>query len=673
MRLYYLLSGFFSVLSQVYILRELLSLFAGNEFSFGFLVSGWMTGMGLGSLLEGRRKTSLTCEGQFLLLSFLFLLLVYLLRGARILFGLSPGEVLGSGALIIVSFLFILPLSFATGMLFMKLTHIGEKRKGISGIGEVYRLDAIGDTLAGVGFSYLFIHLPPLPFAFFISSLLSLPISLKRKSLLPITITLLCISFTPVPSFLGRKIVEASFPGYKVVGERDSPYSRITVLERDDVVHVFQNNNLSFSFPSPSFEDVHLPMLLIPNPEKILLIESPPPVSVEVRKHGVKEIKTVMLDPVLLKICKDISDGDGEFISGDGRRVVKQGRWDGVFVMLHEPENLSSGRFYTLEFFKEVKEHLRKDGILFLKIPGSETSLSQPEKHMLSSLYHSLKKVFPNVLLFPGDETFFIAGERLHLSFDTLNARYRRRGVESIYFHPSILPLQYNQERMRWIREKLENGYLNKDTHPILPFFSMWRWNIEYPFLFRHLFPFLLRLPYILLFLPLFFFIKRGVFFPVLCMGGWGITIEILSLLCLQSRAGWVYHLAGLAISSFMVGIASGERFGERKKISIKIPFLISLLISLSFLPLSKLPLPPPIFLFLINFGGGFAVGMLYPIAVKKLGGRTSGAGIVYGADLIGGALASFLTSLFLFPIYGVLRVLLLLWLYLLLPFIMLN
>ncbi|RKZ25343.1 hypothetical protein DRQ20_05330 [bacterium] len=672
MRFYYLLSGFFSVLSQVYILRELLSLFAGNEFSFGFLASGWMAGMGLGSFFEGRKRTRLSCEGQFLLLSFLFLGLVYLLRGAGKIFGLSPGEVLGSGALIITGFFFVFPLSFAMGMLFMKLTRVGEEIRGVSGIGEVYRLDAVGDTLAGAGFSYLFIHLPPLPFAFFISFLLSLPISLRKKPFIPLSLSLLALSFTPIPSVLGKKILEASFPGYKVIEEKDSPYTRITVLERDSILHVFQNNSLSFSFPSPFFEDVHLPMLFIPHPERILLIEAPPPVSREVKKHGVKKIKTVMLDPILLRVCREISKGEGEFIAGDGRKVVREGEWDGVFVMLPEPENLSSGRFYTVEFFREVKEHLREKGILFLKIPGSETSLSTPEKLMLSSLYFSLKKVFPDVLVLPGEEIFFIAGEKIPFSFDTLVARYERRRIKTLYFHPSLLPLEYNPERMRWIREEIEPAPLNTDPHPILPFFSMWRWNMEYPFLFRYLFPFLLRLPYLLLFLPLLFFIKRGIFFPVLCMGVWGITIEMLSLLSLQSRAGWVYHLAGLAISSFMLGIAGGEISGERRNLSIKLPFAISLLISLSFPFLLKLSLPPPLFLFLVNFGAGFSVGMLYPLAVKKLGGRTMGAGIIYGADLLGGALASFLTSLFLFSIYGAWKVLFLSGIYLLLPFLML-
>ena len=52
-------------------------------------------------------------------------------------------------------------------------------------------------------------------------------------------------------------------------------------------------------------------------------------------------------------------------------------RYDVNLVNLPQPFTLLLNRYYTVEFFQLVREHLTEDGLYTISLPGSETFLSQ--------------------------------------------------------------------------------------------------------------------------------------------------------------------------------------------------------------------------------------------------------------------------------------------------------
>ncbi|NIQ90276.1 MAG: spermine synthase, partial [Gammaproteobacteria bacterium] len=91
----------------------------------------------------------------------------------------------------------------------------------------------------------------------------------------------------------------------------------------------------------------------------------------------------------------------------DGRLLLKTrpSKYDLILLGITEPSNLQANRFFTKEFFLLATERLNERGILVLGLPGSLTYQSEELKNLNSSIFHTLKSVFPYVRAIPGDGT----------------------------------------------------------------------------------------------------------------------------------------------------------------------------------------------------------------------------------------------------------------------------
>ena len=117
----------------------------------------------------------------------------------------------------------------------------------------------------------------------------------------------------------------------------------------------------------------------------------------------------------------------------DGRRFLRQTDedYDVVMVNLPPPGSAQLNRFYTWEFFSDLKAHMTDIGVLSIPLQGMENYLSPEAGSLYSILYHTLNRSFKNILLIPGYKTYFLASDA-DLDID-IPSLIESRGIETVY------------------------------------------------------------------------------------------------------------------------------------------------------------------------------------------------------------------------------------------------
>ena len=190
----------------------------------------------------------------------------------------------------------------------------------------------------------------------------------------------------------------------------------------------------------------------------------------------------VELDPQLIALARRIlppealqpfQDHRLRVFFEDGRRFVRHSRevYDVIIMALPEPKNALLNRFYTKEFFTEVKARLSADGVFSFGLPGSETSLSPMRARYLATAAATLNQVFPEVIVLPGLTWRFFATPRTgSLSPDPAVwlSRRQARGLDLLYIRDYYLKANFSPGRLAYAGNILAQAEfdLNTDLQP---------------------------------------------------------------------------------------------------------------------------------------------------------------------------------------------------------------
>ncbi len=757
----FILTGFTSTVTQAMLVRELVAVFLGNELSLGIIFSSWLFWVAAGSFFLGRLvdriKNKLRSYISFQILLSLILIPILLgIKGIRPFWHIPPGELIGFFPFVISVFLVLAPVGLILGFQFALACRLYAQKKSRTALqgkikeasldfqntpktaGKVYRLDALGDMFGGVTFAYLFVNifqsfetaasLAILNLALAIT--LSL-IVLKKKILSFLGFSLLLV-FTyglgsPLMHNINGYANRLEWKGMNFQATDFSKYSDYAVIKDESSFYIYGDGQLKFSLPEKALpeEIIHLSLSQIENPGRILLIGGG--ISGAIREAlkypALKEIFYLEKDSVFIRLAeryigpKDrnaLTDARTKIVFGDGRLFIKdyQGeKFDGIILNAGNPLTAESNRFYTLEFFNEVKRILNPRGIFFLGVDSHENYLSPEMRKFNACIYQTLKEAFPHIILFPGGTLYLVASSSPDFLTDNpqvLSRRLKRRGIFSQYINEGILPQRLSPERLSYIQEILlseEKGRLNRDFHPISYYYNLILWGSRiFPENRANIFWRLSRIKFSRLalglilagFVLMLFRPKSGKgFIPlVVSIGGLaGISLELILIIGFQIIYGNLYFMIGVIVASFMLGLVAGAGFITRRLDKIKKKYLTlgrielglgiyALFIALSLLMLNLWPSQPlvistRIIFPLLTVFCGIWVGMLFPLAndiyLAKLEAVGRTAGKLYAFDLMGACLGSLATAVFLIPLFGLIQTAFLIGLICLLGFLLVS
>ena len=296
-----------------------------------------------------------------------------------------------------------------------------------------------------------------------------------------------------------------------------------------------------------------------------------------------------------------------------------------------------------------------------------------------------------------------------------ISQRIRQQNIKTEILIPDYLDYRLNKGWLNWFMQSWRGatGQINRDLKPIAVFQTLVFWNKKFSPNFAKILEyfqglnlklitiFIILITFFLLFMvqesiplraqvkhfpiPLrkspkviaegdflvfryFRKMKLVVAYSIFSTGFFGMLTSLILMFSFQVFYGYLYYRIALLISIFMAGIALGSIFMTKNIPKIKkelnlFVVLEVLVIAFSYimaLVITELVVPlqyvSSIFI-LLFFVCGILIGLEFPLASKIYLGQKESvgetAGVLYGADLLGGWLAGILGGIILLPILG--------------------
>ncbi|MCE5334907.1 MAG: hypothetical protein LLG06_09975 [Desulfobacteraceae bacterium] len=719
------LSGFASAIGQVVVLRELLVLFSGNELSAGIVLACWMLWTATGSLAgKGLARRVDPVLFLVLGTAFFCAALpatVVWVRASRLIWSIPPGELLGFGKMAVIALSVTGPLCLVTGCLFAFGLAAYSRQPDTAGKGtiRVYLAEAGGAGAGGPVF--YFVLLPALStlagtliLTTIVAGLCCMLAALTRTSrhalLTPVMAGLFLAScaafvFSGDLNAWSRNLQW----GRTYLDSRDTPYHNLALLRSAEQFSLFANGLWLYSAPDPHTSEpaAHIPLLVHPSPKNVLLLgDYSPGIVAEILRHpGVERLDCVQPDAQLSEFIAEAAPeirpaanrGRLAVVHADPKRfmgLAAPGSYDVVILSGGEPVNAEMNRFYTVEFFSGMKTLLRPEGILTFGIPSSPDILGERQALLLKSLYGTLKECFEAVIVVPGETArFFAARSPDHLSVEPgrITERLRSRGIATLYLKDFYIVDLLNPMRLSYLDSVLRRTMqvrVNRDLEPSCYLYGLAVWSSQvHPELGRML-ELALRpegRPWLwtALLLPMFVAVAAlkkwggrdaAVAFNTAVAGAVVIVSEIILILLFQIIYGTAYGQIALIVSAFMAGMAAGSGIGSmmgtegdavrrlraaQVSLALYAGMLFALLTLFPTAEIGRAKDSGPVLFLVIALVGGILGGFQFACAARATG--PDKGTVLYAADLAGAAAGAVAASLFLLPVLGIPRTLLLL------------
>jgi len=723
------LLGSYTIVAQVVFVREFLVIFLGNELCLGVIFSSWFLGIAIGAAASARpaRKT-VEGEGPFLLLSSLLAglspLILLLIRVMRALLAVPAGEYIPFVPLLFSTWALIIPFGFLIGFVFpfACLLALRERERGVRNVGYAYVLEAAGSVFGGALFSFLLVgRFTAFSILFgWCAAILAALFLLSWEPRRPrwarlvlgacaaaCALMLLTGAAEYVDALSVRLRWESLNARLPLIASVDSRYENIALAKREEQYDCFGNGQYYFSFPDPySYAaTAHMIMSEHPDPKRVLLMGGGAGGMIrELLKYNLTRLQYVELDPALIRLMeahlgpeerRSLHAPPVAVYYGDGRRFVKQTdeRFDLVVVGMPDPSTAMLNRFYTREFFTEVSRIMAPGGALSTRLSAPVDYYGEEVGNYAGSVYATLKSVFPYVLVTPTEENYFFAAAQpgvISSDIQTLQNRWRGRGIQTAYFTPYHFLNWWLPERVAFTRNALEargGGRINTDFKPLTYYFDLILWarfsgsriagflnTLEKISFAWYLLPLVVlcfvRICYILI------SGRRGdrqsAFHSLLAIGAMGFSamaLEMVLIFAFQNIYGYVYQMIGMIVALFMTGLACGGSASNR---FLETPgrrwplWLAGIEFSLS---IYALIIPPVVqrvtswdihseYVFMaLVFLTGFIAGTEFPIAsqiyMRYASNLGRAAARVNGFDQFGACAGSLLTGILFVPLLG--------------------
>lgn len=730
------LIGLTAISSEIILVREFLTVFYGNELSIGFLLFVWLMGGALGAaagsffyrikeapsgaLTEKNAANLLYSETA---LSLLIPASLALAKITRIIFGIGLGELVCLPVMLVWSLACIMPVSAVLGFMFVTGCYLYKAKEGAleKKIAGAYFLESVGALAGGFLTTVILVRcFHNLEIAFFLSILNLTAANLLARTFLAeqrvlklslaiLLLTFIIFSLGPV-KMLDERLSGLKWRGATLIKNEDSIYGNVALARIAGQYTFFSNGLYMLSAPDKATaeEKVHFAMLSHPDPKSVLLIGGGAGEELsEILKYPVDKIIYVELDPLIIKMAKiylnrepwyRLDNPRVNIINTDARFYVKtvNEKFDAALICLPDPYTAQINRFYTREFYEELKRILNDNGIVSFGVLSSENYISPEQAEFLRSLYATLNEVYPDVKIIPGDTAFFLASpakNTIDLDYNKLEKKRARENIETYFIRPFYLFSKLSKDRISYMDNLVGKGEgkikasINTDFNPISYYHDMVLWSAYQSFKVSRFFDAVRKLGFRKIFAAACIvlailvslagkktdFKNAAVLFSLGTTGFSEMAFQLVIMLTFQIFYGYLYYKIGLIFTAFMAGLAAGTFFILRRLDSIKKLYNTYIKIQASVLvyPLALLvifkvmsatgassgfgaelvftSLP-----FIAGFVGGVQFAAANKLYLKGSGAVRRAAGITYASDLAGSCAGAILVSAFMIPLTGV-------------------
>jgi spermidine synthase len=713
----FLYIGIASAAMQLLLIRRLVGLLGGTEILYAVFVAIWLTVTGLWSFsaeivcrrLNIPKYAVAICYAGFLVTVPVY----YYLPWVRFSLLESHGTLPLSTCFVFAVFALVIPSLFP-GAAFATLLH-RKLMNGIGTISRAYFYDILGFATGGLLLTAVFAH-TDLDLNLLIivcgAGILIYVLRYMRGSTRLITalilITAIAYFVIGSASTLAKALLTDDAEQCEAVSmsaDRNettydttvmSPFGLVEAVHKDHQTDYFFNSHLiASSIDRESQELIVLPIAMSLRRERVCIIGN----SVDGKAafallNPRVSVTLVEPDPVLACLARNESAetlAAGEMrrlqiVNDDPRHFLRnfEGNFDVIFLDYLDPMDAAGASLFTQEFFELASTRLRPGGVYSFAARCGENYVHPDRIRYLSNLLMTLKSVYPSSVLLPGREAIFVGGfddSRLTVNPDSIISAAIPYSDHLLYLSESMIHDRLSDFRIQKMNEFMKetsgkvltaskpshvivNSLLEMDKHAgfdsdLLRMLAGMNW---FTLSVICLFP-------ILVFLAVTIVRKESSnsLLNVFTVGWYGITAEVGLLVTYQTVVGNLYSRLGLLVGAFMIGTAVGTHVG-RRLVRFKGRsgiYAASVLFAGSVVALAIAAfvlrvvgdidsvVTVPLFLAL-NIIAGITPGAVFAISSEAMVGKTRiSAGVLYGTDLLGSALAGILTSVVVIPILG--------------------
>jgi len=507
--------GFFSILAQTLILREFIISFGGNELGIGAFYFFWLLWVGIGALATLTVLRKFLFEHFFTLLALyplLAFLEIFICIGLRGVAGVSWWEFFSFERVFIYLFFLTSFISVFTGVIFtldaLWLKKVKEDSTS-SVISVSYIFEALGSFVAGCLVTFLIANLAhPILILLFGSILFSCAASwasIKVKKTTSAWVNLIFLGFLLLLVFSPQRLVNFSqelrmkntLPQGKLIKEVYTPYQHIVLSRLPNQMVLLSNGEIASSYPEVVDADREAALFFAQadNPKRILIVGYGVENTIKsLLKFPVKEITYIIKDKVYYDYVHQNLPSELKWALEDKRlKIVVQSprfflkdnniKFDLALVYTSDPTNLVINSFFTKEFYALLKQNLTLEGVFATRITSAENFLGEEIRNYGSSLYFTLKEVFPKIVIVPGEINWFFAGSQTSSITEDpslLESRIRSFLTRDFTFYPEVFRSMFIARRVSFIKEMYRDNPLfeklkliNRDNQPLTFFLNL--------------------------------------------------------------------------------------------------------------------------------------------------------------------------------------------------------
>ncbi|MFH1540565.1 MAG: hypothetical protein ABID79_01775 [Elusimicrobiota bacterium] len=486
---------------------------------------------------------------------------------------------------------------------------------------------------------------------------------------------------------LEKFLISYHWKPFNVVETRDSVYGKIIVLKDKEAIDFYENSNKIYStvLSTKNEEIVHIPMLLSDGCKNVLLLGGGLNDIKEILKYPVDTLLKVVYveqNSVLVELLKKYADDSTKIllkdprvkiVSTDGRFFVKgiTDKYDCVILDASPPLSGVANRYFTKEFFLEIRNILSEEGVFVFPVLSSENYMSDEQRYLTTSIFKTVKSVFSYCESIPASNNYLISSSKKYdINSEIIKRKIVEKNIKTKYLTPFYIDYIFRKDRLEkleeCVKEKQEEVLCNTDFRPISYFYGLKMWlsffdrkifsKLEAYFTTNIVFASVISL----YFFVILFFVKikrKNCELIVVVISFTSTALMLAIIFAFQSVYGYIYQKIGILISTNLLGISVGSFLSEKffskncnNAVVVKLTIIFMTIFSLilAFVSINKLFLSSYFFYFFI-FIAGFFLGFVFPLVVTE-----NRIGKFYALDLFGALVGSILVSLIFIPLFGI-------------------